>query len=75
MSQHKGKEEMNMLDEIMYVTSEGHCKMQLVHDYLQRFDVKDNRLLAPLKDIHKVLCIIEHIVDDHQDKGVQDEYN
>lgn len=44
---------------------ECHAKLQLVHDYLDRFQIKDNRILAPIMDIERCIHILLHLLHDH----------
>ena len=56
--EHESKDKMEMLHSAL---SEGSIKMTLVRDYVERFDIKDMRLVAPLADIS---CIFHKLLDD-----------
>ena len=53
---YESEDKMEMLHSAL---NEGSIKMTLVRDYVERFDIKDMRLVAPLVDIsyifHKLL--------------------
>ena len=45
----------------------GECstKLELINDYLKRFDITDSRLTAPIFDIERCIHIMIHIVHEH----------
>ena len=59
------------LDDILHSTiSECHVKMELITDYLKRFEIEDNRLVAPIHDIERCIDVMHHVM---HEKGVGDE--
>ena len=48
---HESEAKMEMLHSAL---NEGSIKMTLVHDYIERFDIKDMRLISPLVDISSI---------------------
>ena len=53
--------------QMLYVAlNEGNIKMTLVRDYVERFDIRDMRLVAPLVDIG---CIFHKLLEDMFDGG------
>ena len=48
---HEPEDKMQML---WAALNEGSIKMTLVRDYVERFDIKDMRLVAPLVDVSSI---------------------
>ena len=48
-------------------SSVGECqtKLELVNDYLQRFKIKDSRILAPIYDIERCIHMMMHLLHDN----------
>ena len=40
-------------------------KLELIRDYLQRFQILDSRLVAPIFDVHRCVEIMMHVIHDH----------
>jgi len=62
---HESEAKMEMLHSAL---NEGSIKMTLVRDYVERFDIKDMRLVAPLVDIS---CIFHKLLEDMFDGDCQ----
>ena len=48
---------------LMEAVSEGHAKMELIQDYMKRFQIRDTRITSPFIDISRVLSMIQSIVE------------
>ena len=56
-------------------SSVGECqtKLELVNDYLERFQIKDSRLLAPILDIERCVCAMVYLLNGHDgEDGVKE---
>ena len=54
------------LDDILHSTvAECHAKMELITDYLERFKIVDNRLVAPIHDIERCIDVMHHMMHEH----------
>tara|TARA_B100000686_G_C15806400_1_gene486773 strand:- start:204 stop:461 length:258 start_codon:yes stop_codon:yes gene_type:complete len=51
-------------DHLMCCISEGNAKMEMIEDYLKRFEIKDTRITAPITDISRVLLVIQSVAED-----------
>ncbi len=59
------------IDEILHgAVAECNAKMELITDYLERFKIKDNRLVAPIHDIERCIEVMHHVMNE---KGMGDE--
>ena len=43
----------------------GECqtKLELINDYLERFQIRDSRITAPVFDIDRCISMMVHIID------------
>ena len=55
--------EIEDIDALAATIGEGVAKLGLIHDYIDRFEIKDMRIIAPILDIERVLCTCGHVVD------------
>lgn len=60
------------LEAIFDAISEAEIKLMLVQDYLQRFQITDVRLVAPLKDIDRCISFASNTSQHMQDDGTYD---
>ena len=51
-------------EHLMSCITEANAKMELIHDYLHRFQIKDTRITAPITDISRVLLVIQSVIED-----------
>ena len=42
--------------------SECQAKMELIDDYLERFKIKDMRIVAPIRDIERYVMVMAHLL-------------
>ena len=54
------EEEMKMM---MSAVMEATTKMALIRDYIERFKISDVRILAPIQDIDRCVCVLDHILN------------
>ncbi len=54
------EEEMKI---IMSAVIEATAKMALIRDYIERFKISDVRILAPIEDIDRCVCVLDHILN------------
>ena len=48
---------------IMSAVIEATTKMALIRDYIERFEISDVRILAPIHDIDRCVCVLDHILN------------
>ena len=48
---------------IMSAVIEATAKMALIRDYIERFKISDVRILAPIQDIDRCVCVLDHILN------------
>ena len=51
------------LKAIMSVVAEATAKMTLIQDYIERFKISDVRILAPIQDVERCVCVLDHILN------------
>jgi len=44
------------------------AKMEIITDYIERFKISDNRLVAPIHDIERCISVMNHIME-HEREG------
>jgi len=60
------------IDEILHsAVSECHVKLEIITDYLERFKISDNRLVAPIHDIERCVDMMHHLMH-HDEKGIDE---
>ena len=60
------------VDEILHsAVSECNAKLEIITDYLARFKISDNRLVAPIHDIERCVDMMHHVMhpEDHGDEN------
>jgi len=48
---------------IMSAVVEATAKMALIRDYIERFKISDVRIIAPIQDIDRCVCVLDHILN------------
>ena len=57
------------VDEILHgAVAECNAKLELITDYLERFKISDNRLVAPIHDIERCVDMMTHLMH-HKEMG------
>ena len=57
------------LDKVLQSTVAECCiKLELITDYIERFKISDNRLVAPIHDIERCVDVMTHIME-HKGEG------
>lgn len=57
------------IEEILHsAVDECHAKLEIVNDYLERFKISDNRLVAPIHDIERCVDMMYHVMH-HEGMG------